>query len=256
MPSRWASGRVDVEGLPGRALLRLAAHVAQRAHVVQPVGELDHQHPDVARHRHDHLADGLGLRGVAVLDLVELGDPVDERPDLLAEVDRQLVEGVRRVLDRVVEQRGHQRRLGHPDVREDRGDRERVGDVGIPALAHLGAVHLLGGDVGPLQQRQVGLRVVGPHGVEQRLEHRVAGLALGAHPRQPGAHAPSTRRDLGRALADGLRRQLLRTLLGALLRHLTSLGRPTRTSAGSRCRPRRGRAAHGPCDGLRRSAAR
>jgi hypothetical protein len=28
---------------------------------VQPVGELDDEHPDVTRHRDDHLADRLGL---------------------------------------------------------------------------------------------------------------------------------------------------------------------------------------------------
>ena len=123
-------------------LLGLLLDVAQGAHVVQPVGELDDQHPDVARHRDDHLADGLGLRGVAVLDLVELGHAVDELGDLVAEVRAQLLEGVRRVLDGVVQQRGDQGRLGHADVGEDRGDRERVGDVGVAALAHLGAVHL------------------------------------------------------------------------------------------------------------------
>ena len=72
-----------------RLLRRRTRDVAQGAHVVQPVGELDDQHPDVARHRHDHLADGLGLGGVAVLHLVELGDPVDEQRDLVAEVGAQ-----------------------------------------------------------------------------------------------------------------------------------------------------------------------
>ena len=43
-------------------------------------------------HRDDHLADGLGLRGVAVLDLVELGDAVDQHRDLVAEVLAQRVE--------------------------------------------------------------------------------------------------------------------------------------------------------------------
>ena len=50
----------------------------------------------------------------------------------------QLVEGVRRVLDRVVQQGGHQGRLGHADVGQDRGDRERMGDVGVAALARSG----------------------------------------------------------------------------------------------------------------------
>ena len=84
---------VDVEGLAGLALLRLGLEVAQRAHVVEPVGELDDEHPDVARHRDDHLADGLGLRRVAVLHLVELGHAVDQHRHLVAEVLAQLRRG-------------------------------------------------------------------------------------------------------------------------------------------------------------------
>ena len=36
-----------------------------RAHVVQPVGELDDEHPQVGRHRHQHLAHGGGLLRLA-----------------------------------------------------------------------------------------------------------------------------------------------------------------------------------------------
>ena len=112
MPSRWASGaKISSVSRAFRSCL-CRRQVAQRPHVVQPVGELDHQHPDVAGHRDDHLADGLGLRRLAVLDLVELGDAVDQRGDLLAEVAAQLVEGVVGVLDRVVQQRGDERRRG------------------------------------------------------------------------------------------------------------------------------------------------
>src|ERR1700759_3558317 len=50
---------------------------------------------------------------------------------------------------------------------------ERVGDVGVTALAHLPAVVVLGDVVGPLDQGEVGLGVVGPHRAEQRLEHGV-----------------------------------------------------------------------------------
>ena len=186
--------RVDLEGLARLALLGLLLDVAQGAHVVQPVGELDDQDPDVLAHRDDHLADGLGLRGVAVLDLVELGDAVDEQRDLVAEVGAQLVEGVRRVLDRVVQQGGHEGRLGHADVRQDRGHRQRVGDVGVAALAGLAAVVLLGGVVGALEQRQVGLRVVGADGAEQRLQHRVADRAAGADAGQARAYAAAGER--------------------------------------------------------------
>ncbi len=189
--------RVDVERLGRLALLGRLLDVADRAHVVQPVGELDHQHPDVARHRDDHLADRLGLRRVAVLHLVELGDPVDEHGDLVAEVGAHLLERVRRVLDGVVEQGRDQGRLGHADVGQDRGDRERVGDVGVAALAGLAGVELLGDPVGALDQREVGLGVVGADRPEQRLELGILRLVA--------LRAPIRARRLRMARGDGSR---------------------------------------------------
>jgi hypothetical protein len=95
--------REHLERLARLALLLLGRQEAQRAHVVQPVGELDHQHARVAGHRHDHLADRLGLGRRAELDLVELGDPVDEMGDLGAEVGGDVVQGQPGVLDGVVQ---------------------------------------------------------------------------------------------------------------------------------------------------------
>ena len=83
---------VDLEGLACLRLLLGLGQELQGAHVVQPVAELDDQHPDVASHGHDHLAGGLGLGRLTVLDLVELGDAVDEQRDLVAEVVAQLIE--------------------------------------------------------------------------------------------------------------------------------------------------------------------
>jgi hypothetical protein len=51
----------DLQGFRGDPRLLVGPQVVQRAHVVQPVGQLDHQHPDVPAHRQDHLSDGLGL---------------------------------------------------------------------------------------------------------------------------------------------------------------------------------------------------
>ena len=53
--------RVDVEGLLGDPLLLLERHRGERAHVVQPVGELDDEDPQVLGHRHQHLAHRGGL---------------------------------------------------------------------------------------------------------------------------------------------------------------------------------------------------
>ena len=162
----------DLQRLARLLLLLLGREEAQRAHVVQPVGQLDDQHPRVAGHRDDHLADRLGLGRVAQLDLVDLGDAVDEVGDLGAEVGGDRVQGDAGVLDRVVQQRGHQRRGVHAQAGQDRGDGQRVGDVGVAALALLRGVGGLGDVVGPLQQRQVGLGVALPVQGGQRLEHR------------------------------------------------------------------------------------
>ena len=57
--------RVDVERLARFLDLLLLRHRRDRAHVVEPVGELDQDHPDVGRHRDHHLSVVLGLRLVA-----------------------------------------------------------------------------------------------------------------------------------------------------------------------------------------------
>src|SRR5690606_20884143 len=110
--------RVDFQGLPCFLLPLGLRQVAQGAHVVQAVAEFDDQDADVAGHRYDHLADGLGLGGLAVLHLVELGDPVDKFGDLIPEVAAQLVEGVLGVLDRVVQQPRGDGGLLHAEFRD------------------------------------------------------------------------------------------------------------------------------------------
>ena len=115
--------RVDVERLArNRAALR-ERHGSQRAHVVRSVGELDHDDAYVAHHREQHLAEALGLRLLAALelDLIELADPVDELGYFLAEppVDLLLERG--RVLDHVVEDGRDQRlRIEPAGPRADR----------------------------------------------------------------------------------------------------------------------------------------
>ena len=88
------------------ALLR--RHELQRAHVVQAVGELDQQHAHVVGDGEQELAEVLGLLGLLrdEVELLDLGQAVDERADLVAE---QLVDLLARrlgVLDRVVQHRG------------------------------------------------------------------------------------------------------------------------------------------------------
>ena len=103
--------REDVERLLRLVDLLLLRQRLQRAHVVEAVGQLDQDHPDVGGHRDHHLPVVLRLLLVAALegDAGELGDAVDELGDVVAEALAHVVERRGRVLDRVVQQRGADR---------------------------------------------------------------------------------------------------------------------------------------------------
>jgi hypothetical protein len=76
---------------------------------VQAVGQLDQDDAHIARHRQQHLAEGLGLRVFlgGEMQLVELGQAIDHlgrgRPEALDQLDL----GDAAVLHGVVHQRGH-----------------------------------------------------------------------------------------------------------------------------------------------------
>jgi hypothetical protein len=80
--------RIDIHRLArdAAALLRIL-DVMERAHVVQPVGQLDQQHADVVGHREQEFAQILGGALILALrfDLGELGHAVDQPRDAGAE---------------------------------------------------------------------------------------------------------------------------------------------------------------------------
>ena len=126
-------GGVDVECLLGGAALLPLRHDRERPHVVEPVGQLDDQDPPVVGHGHEHLADRrrlLGLLGVE-LEAVELGDPLDDQGHRRTEVAVDDLGGHPGVLDGVVEQGGGHRLGVEPQVGDDAGHGDRVGDVGL-----------------------------------------------------------------------------------------------------------------------------
>ena len=156
--------RVDVHRLAGDAQpLRLGLDVMEGAHVVQPVGQLDQQHADVARHGEEEFAQILGgalIFGLR-LDLRQLGDAVDEPRDRRPEALLDLLGGRQRILDRVVEDRGGDRLVVELEVGQYAGDLDRMAEIGIAAGALLAAMRLHRKDIGTVEQRLVGVRIVG-----------------------------------------------------------------------------------------------
>ena len=123
---------------------RSGLQVLEGAHVVQAVGQLDEHHAHVGDHGQQHLADVLGLAVFAVgkLDLVDLGDALDDVGDLVAEVGVDLLAGGGRVFDGVVEEaRGDGGRV-HLHLRQDFGHFKRMNDVRLAGGAHLALVML------------------------------------------------------------------------------------------------------------------
>ena len=182
-PEAVRERRVDVEGLLGGAALLPFRHHRHRAHVVEPVGELDDEDAPVRRHGHEHLAHRGGLLGLLGVELqaVELGHPVDDGAHLGSELLGDVLEGEPGVLHRVVEQgRGHRPGV-EAQFGDDGGHGHGVGDVGLAGLAQLALVGLLGDLAGPDDQLAVDRGRPGPAGVvggqhapHQVVEHRRA----------------------------------------------------------------------------------
>ena len=88
-------------------------HMVERAHVVQPVGELDQQDANILGDRQQQLAQVLRLLGLLrdEIELLQLGQALDELADVGAEELVDLLARGGGVLDRVVQQRDGDRRL-------------------------------------------------------------------------------------------------------------------------------------------------
>ena len=78
----------------------------QRAHIVQPVRQLDQQHADIFRHREDQFAEIFRLLGLIGLqfDARQLGDAVNQPRDAGAELFLDILERGERILDRIMQQ--------------------------------------------------------------------------------------------------------------------------------------------------------
>lgn len=195
----------DVSGDLGDAGLFLGTHHTEGAHVVQSVREFDRHHADVVAGGDEHLTEGLGLGGGAVVDLLQLGHAVDEEADLLAELLADLIERHIGVLDGVVEQRRRQGGGLGAEFGEDQGHRERMRDVRLAALAHLAPVRGLGQDVGAAQEFEVGVGMMGA----MHLGHMADGIrqpVTGGGAEQCGP-AESAQVDPGPGLPAGRRGQ-------------------------------------------------
>jgi hypothetical protein len=129
---------------------------------VKPIGELDHKDAPVLGHGDEHLAHGRGLLGFlgGKVQPVELGHPIDNRRDLGAEGGLDLQEIDVGVLDDIVQQSSGCTRRVEPEVCDDEGHREGMGDIGLTRQPELAGVGLFRERVGLANDRAVLARPV------------------------------------------------------------------------------------------------
>src|SRR5262245_3379468 len=164
-------GRVDVERLLRDLPGTVGRQVLEGAHVVETIGELDHEHAQVARHRHQHLPEILGLALLARREgeLADLRDAVDELGDLAAELALEIGLGGGRVLQDVVEEAGRHGSDVHLEIDEEGGDLERVAEVRLTGGALLTLMRGGGELVGARQDVEISARLIFRNRLDQRL---------------------------------------------------------------------------------------
>ena len=192
--------RVDIHRLLGDAAALVGIlDEMQRAHVVQPVGELDQQHANIVRHGEQEFAQIFGRTLVfgLRLDLAELGHAVDEPADIAAEQSLNLFGRRQRVFERVVEQRGHDRFDVEMKVGQNPRDFDRMAEIGVARGAFLAAMLLHGEDIGAVQQRLIDVGIISAHALDK--------FILAQHPRQCRSCWPKCNAKFACALPSVLR---------------------------------------------------
>ena len=190
---------VNFERFAGDALaLFPVPDVIERAHVVQPVGQLDQQDPQILRHGEQQLAEILRLPGFRTgnFELGQLGDAVDQLGDLRAEQVFDFRQGRAGIFDGIVEQRRDDRGAVQTIVGEDARDLDRMGEIGIAAGALLRTVRLHREHVSPVYRLLVGRRIVLLDGLDKFvLPHHRETLCDSTGPNKFRPEAPGLPRD-------------------------------------------------------------
>ena len=136
--------------------------VLQRAHVVQPVAELDDDDPRVLGDREQQLPVVLHLLlgGAPEGEAGDLGEAVHDPGDLGAELAGDVLGADVGVLDHVVQQRGGDGGAVEQLLRQDQGHRDAVGDEVLarhPLLAPVGGRAEAEGPIDEIEVQPIGV---------------------------------------------------------------------------------------------------
>ena len=165
-------GGVNLHGLQRLLLLLLRGLVFHGPHIVEPVGNLDENDPDVLAHGDEHFPQILHLLIFlgGVLDAGQLADPLHQVGNGGGEEPGHVGVLRRGVLNDVVKQGGlNGFRVQLQFLRHNLGHCQRMDDIGLAALALLTLVALVGVFKCGADMPQVGGGVISPDGFFQQL---------------------------------------------------------------------------------------
>lgn len=154
--------RIDFHGLFGNAAALVGRHIFHGAHIVQAVGELHQQNAHVIGNGEQQLAQVFRLLGLAgnEIELLELGQPLHQPADIFAEQLIDFGTGGGGILDRIVQQRHRDGRSVEMHFGEDRGNFQRMRDIGVAIGPLLLAMFLHGVNIGLVQQGLIRIRFI------------------------------------------------------------------------------------------------
>ena len=120
------------------------------AHIVQPVRQLNDNHPHIPVHGHKHFANVLRLHFLPGRqgDLTQLGYAVHQQRHLRAKLAGDIVNVIGRVFYHIVEQRADDTLIVHAQFKQDFRHRHRVHNIRLPGTAKLPFVGRAGQGIG------------------------------------------------------------------------------------------------------------
>ena len=137
---------IDIHRFLADVLLPVRSQELDGAHVVQTIGQLDEDGARVPGDGENQLAVGFGFSSglIDFPDAADLGYAVDHVGHFITEAFTDVIQRVVGVLDYVVHHGGNHRIDVQPQVGQDQGNGQGMGEEGFAALAHLIPVSLLG----------------------------------------------------------------------------------------------------------------
>ena len=167
-------GREDIQGLPRDGHLSIGTEIFEGPHIVQSIGELDQNDPDVIHGSEEEPAEVLGLGGFAgrerAFEVGELRERHDQAGDIRSKLELEFLGRRVGVLEKIVQQPGGDGDLVEFHLGENPGHGQRMDEIGLSRSSHLTLVAVRGKDIGVAKQILIQIGPVELDSVEDVLD--------------------------------------------------------------------------------------